>query len=89
MSEFEHVTPEEAGIDSSAIEAFLREEKKAGVELHSFMIVRDGKIAAEGWASPYQKNKRHPMYSFSKTLTATAILLLFPIIWQRLICAVS
>ena len=31
MSEFEHVTPEEAGIDSSAIEAFLREEKKAGV----------------------------------------------------------
>ncbi len=73
MSEFEHVTPEEAGIDSSAIEAFLREEKKAGVELHSFMIVRDGKIAAEGWASPYRKYLRHPMYSFSKTLTATAV----------------
>ena len=73
MSEFEHVTPEEAGIDSSAIEAFLQEEKKAGVELHSFMIVRDGKIAAEGWASPYRKDLRHPMYSFSKTLTATAV----------------
>lgn len=76
MSEFERVSPESVGIDSAAIESFLRQEKEAGVELHSFMIVRDGKVAAEGWADPYKKELRHPMYSFSKTLTATAIGLL-------------
>ena len=52
MSEFERVTPEEAGIDSAAVETFLKKEKEAGVELHSFMIVKDGKVAAEGWADP-------------------------------------
>ena len=72
MSEFERVTPESVGIDSAAVEAFLKQEKEAGVELHSFMIVRDGKVAAEGWAKPYDKKLRHPMFSFSKTLTATA-----------------
>lgn len=73
MSEFERVTPEEAGIDSAAVETFLKKEKEAGVELHSFMIVKDGKVAAEGWADPYRKDLRHPMFSFSKTLTAVAV----------------
>ncbi len=73
MSELERVTPEAAGIRSEAIEEFLKKEKEAGVELHSFMIVRHGKVAAEGWAAPYRKELRHPMYSFSKTLTAAAV----------------
>lgn len=73
MSEFERVSPESVGIKSAAIETFLKQEKEAGVELHSFMIVRDGAVAAEGWAEPYRRELRHPMFSFSKTLTAAAI----------------
>lgn len=75
VAEFERVSPESVGIDSGCIERFLKLEKEAGVELHSFMIVRDGKVAAEGWAAPYQRDLPHTMFSFSKTLTAVACFL--------------
>lgn len=42
-------------------------------ELHSFMVVRHGKCAAKGWWKPYAPELAHPLYSFGKTLTATAI----------------
>lgn len=70
---FERVSPESLGIRSRDISEFLQREYEAGVELHSFMIVRHGKVAAEGWYKPYSKEKRHIIYSFSKTFTATAI----------------
>lgn len=73
MFEFNRVLPEEAGISSASILRFLKEMKAYGIELHSFMIVRDGVVAGEGWAAPYRKETLHPMYSFSKTLTAVAI----------------
>lgn len=73
MSDFERVSPESVGIDSGEILKFLEAERLSGVELHSFMLIRNGKVAAEGWAKPYSKEKKQPMFSFSKTLTAAAV----------------
>ena len=70
---FEKVTPESVGIHSRDIRTYLEEVYKAGVQLHSFMLIRHGKSAAQGWVRPYNKDALHILYSFSKTITATAI----------------
>ena len=70
---FERVTPESVGIRSGDIRTFLKEAYKAGIQLHSFMLIRHGKVAAEGWYRPYSEDARQIIYSFSKTFTQTAI----------------
>ena len=66
-------TPEAEGIPSSAIIKFLEAAEKSNVEFHSMMIVRHGKVVAEGWWNPYRPDLRHTMYSCSKSFTATAV----------------
>ena len=73
MGYFKDVTPESVGIDSKGILNFLDRIEKSQIELHSFMVIRYGQCAAKGWWKPYDEKFRHPLYSFSKSLTATAI----------------
>ena len=73
MGYFKDVTPESAGISSKGILNFLDRIEENQIELHSFMVVRHGKCAAKGWWKPYAPTLPHPLYSFGKTLTATAI----------------
>jgi CubicO group peptidase (beta-lactamase class C family) len=37
------------------------------------MVLRHGKVIAEGWWDPYKPELKHTMYSVSKSFTATAI----------------
>lgn len=69
----DRVTPESVGIPSKKIENFLDDLTGAGVELHSFMLLRHGRVCAEGYARPYDAHTPHIMFSFSKSLTSTAI----------------
>lgn len=71
--EFERVTPESVGIHSSAVTAMLDELYRYGIEMHSFMLLRHGKVCAEGYWKPYGPGVQHIMFSFSKSLTSTAI----------------
>lgn len=73
MGYFKDVTPESAGISSKGILNFLDRIEENQIELHSFMVIRHGQCAAKGWWKPYDEKFRHPLYSFSKSLTATAI----------------
>lgn len=73
MKYFERVTPESVGIASKGILDFLSDVKRKGIELHSLMVIRHDKCAAAGWWKPYGPEYLHPLYSFSKTFTATAI----------------
>ncbi|MDD7740070.1 MAG: serine hydrolase [Fusicatenibacter sp.] len=73
MEYFENVTPESVGIASSGIINFIDDVRKKGIEQHSLMIIRHGKCCAKGWWKPYGPEYLHPLYSFSKTFTATAI----------------
>ena len=66
-------TPEEQGVSSAALLAFLEAIEKSKHEFHSFMVVRHGHVIAEGWWSPYRPQAKHMLYSLSKSFTSTAV----------------
>ncbi len=66
-------TPEAEGVSSEAIIKFLDAVAESKHELHSFMVLRHGKVVSEGWWKPYAPDLKHTMYSVSKSFTATAI----------------
>lgn len=70
---FERCTPESVGISSSSIIRLMDTFKQRGIENHSFMVVRHGKVCAEAWAKPFSPEIPHTLYSFSKSFAATAI----------------
>lgn len=72
-NELVRISPAQAGISTQAIHRFLDGARQKGIELHSFMLLRHGQVCAEGWWKPYAPAYVHPMYSFSKSLTSTAI----------------
>lgn len=69
----ERVTPESVGIHSEGILEFLDLIEQRGVEMHSMMLLRHGKVCAQGWWKPYNPASPHMMFSFTKALTSTAI----------------
>jgi CubicO group peptidase (beta-lactamase class C family) len=70
----EIVTPESLGISSHAILGFIAAvEKERKDDLHSFILMRHGKVAAQGWWTPYNPESPHMLYSLSKSFTSTAI----------------
>jgi len=75
--EFERVTPESVGIPSQAIENLLDKLESGVTEPHGLMIMRQGKICAEGWWSPYAPGIRHGLQSHTKTYAATAVGILY------------
>lgn len=70
---FSRVTPESVGIPSGAVLDMLDELYRQGIEMHAFMLLRHGKVCAEGSWAPYRPDTPHIMFSFSKSLTSTAI----------------
>lgn len=66
-------TPEAEGVSSKAIQDWVKSYSNGKHELHSVMILRHGKVIAEGWAKPYSSDIKHTMYSVSKSWTSTAI----------------
>ena len=72
-TELERVTPSAVGLSSAAIDAFLEELESGFTEPHGLMILRHGKVCAEGWWSPYAPGIRHGLQSLSKTYAATAV----------------
>ncbi|MBO9657302.1 MAG: serine hydrolase, partial [Chitinophagaceae bacterium] len=67
-------TPESLGISSTAILNFIEAaEKERPDELHSFMLLRHGQVAAQGWWGPFGNETPHMLFSLSKSFTSTAI----------------
>src|SRR5262245_61245417 len=64
--------PEEQGIASSDLQAFLESLDKIE-QMNSLMIVRHGHVVAEGWWTPYHPQARHSLFSLSKSFTSTAV----------------
>lgn len=72
--QFERCLPEEVGIPSAAIHAFLDAVENGGfTQMHGLMIMRHGKVCAQGWWAPFAPGVRHCDHSLSKTYTATAV----------------
>ncbi len=66
-------TPEAEGIASGAIGRFVDAVERDVNSLHSFMLLRHGKVVAEAWWKPYAPELPHMMFSLSKSFTSTAI----------------
>ncbi len=66
-------TPEAEGISSEAIQQYIEKIDPKRHELHSYMLIRHGKVISEAWWKPYAADKVHSMYSVSKSWTSTAI----------------
>ena len=73
---FEKIAPEECGVRSEWVENMLDEFADLGLMMHSFILLRHGKIYAEGYYNPFGVNDKHRMYSTSKSFAATAIAVL-------------
>lgn len=66
-------TPESQGVSSTAVAEFIRSADKDVNSMHSFMLVRHGKVVAEAWWEPENADKPHVMWSLSKSFTSTAV----------------
>ena len=66
-------TPEAEGVASAGVLAFLNAIGQSKHEFHSFMMVRHGRVVAEGWWTPYAPQFNHTLYSMSKSFTSTAV----------------
>jgi len=79
FAEMEPATPESQGVDSQGILDFIDaceriyDGEKEG-RMHGFVIVRHGKVIAEGSWKPFDTlNETHMLYSHSKSFTSTAV----------------
>jgi CubicO group peptidase (beta-lactamase class C family) len=66
-------TPQSEKVSSQSILDFISAIESSKHEVHSMMVLRHGKVVAEGWWNPYKPELKHTMYSVSKSFTATAI----------------
>jgi CubicO group peptidase (beta-lactamase class C family)/poly(3-hydroxybutyrate) depolymerase len=66
-------SPESQGVHSEQLLAFVDAVDRNIDSLHSLMVVRNGKVVAEGWWNPYDSSTRHELYSLSKSFTSTAV----------------
>ena len=66
-------TPEAQGISSQAVLDFVEAADTKVANFDSFMIVRHGKVIAEGWWKPNSAEKPHVLNSVSKSFTSAAV----------------
>ncbi len=65
--------PADEQVSAAGIIDFLKAIEDRKIELHSFMMLRHGKVVAEAWWHPYSPDMVHTMYSMSKSFTAVAV----------------
>lgn len=58
---------------SKAAERYLAAVEDAGQDLHSIMVVKDGKVVFEKWMSQGKEDEPHILNSVSKTFTSMAV----------------
>ena len=66
-------TPEAEQVNPEGIQNFLQVMKDRNFELHSLMVLRNGKVVHEEWFGDQTSTTPHNMYSVTKTFTATAM----------------
>jgi CubicO group peptidase (beta-lactamase class C family) len=66
-------TPAAEGLSSRSIGTLLDWLEAHSSESHSIMVVRHGRVVAEGWWSPYSADRPHHLYSLSKSFTSIAV----------------
>ena len=68
-----YCSPESVGLSSDKVIDFIRYVKESGYNLHSFMLIKDGKIITEAYYAPFCETDKKRLYSCSKTIAALAV----------------
>ena len=71
--QFKKTSPEEVGVDSAAINEFIKRMTEERLGLQGYMIYKNGRLAAADIASPYRLTDKRHVYSISKSYTSTAV----------------
>lgn len=68
-------TPEAEGIRSDAVLRFYEavSAEADSIAAHAVLVMRHGKVIAEGAWAPYRLDVPHMLYSMSKSVTGTAV----------------
>lgn len=66
-------TPQSVGVSAKVVNDFFKNAQEKNLEYHSFMVIRNGKVAVEWYNEPFDKDTTHSVYSVSKSFTSTAI----------------
>lgn len=67
-------SPESQGVSSRGLTAWIEACERELDAMHGFVLVRHGKVVAEGSWMPYDTlNETHRLYSHSKSFTSTAV----------------
>lgn len=66
-------TPSEVGMDPVVLKTWFQALDQRLDEVHSVVVVRHGKVAAEAWWNPYKPELPHALYSLTKSFTSTAV----------------
>ena len=69
----ETVTPESVGIPSGKIKDLIAHLEDHSLPMHSFLILRHGKLASESYWAPFHRERKHRMYSISKSFVSLAV----------------
>jgi len=73
MNELKYRSPESVGMPSGAVLEFLDYIREIRYNLHSFMLLCEGDVIAEGYFSPHGAGDKHRLYSCSKSIVALAV----------------
>ena len=73
MDAIQFTRPESVGVSPAWVTAFVRALNRRGEMHHSFLMMRHGRVFAEGYWAPFTASSKHRMYSVSKTFTSAAI----------------
>lgn len=66
-------TPAEVGVDPAGVHAFLDGLARRRIEMHSLLVLRHGRVCAEGYWTPHAPAYAPLLYSLSKTFTSAAV----------------
>jgi CubicO group peptidase (beta-lactamase class C family) len=60
-------------MSSAAILGFVEAAEQKVDALHSVMVLRHGRVVAEGWWAPFAADEQHHLFSLSKSFTSVAV----------------
>lgn len=72
-NELERGLCSENGINPKAVYDFINRVDREKLGVDSFMLLKGGKVVAEGYYAPYTNKTPHVEFSLSKSMTATAL----------------
>jgi CubicO group peptidase (beta-lactamase class C family) len=65
--------PSAERVDARSVLALLDRLGERSVECYSIMVVRHGRVVAEGWWAPYSPARPHLLYSLTKSFISLAV----------------